>query len=340
MELRPKLRQASEKVFETTKSHLERIERERPIRRLAGAILLLLGFASSEAFVRIKIDQIDEKLKQRFKSEQNAKTVPAKLASAVLKVDKAPMGRTPQETARLDKAEVKRQELARTKEAIGRVNLSLTGYVDFLAHDIDKSHMAYAQTFKEFNPDRVPIKQDRTKHFIWHYTANPVPQGGSDIDLLIRGMANRTEGKDKNGKRLPDIHRCCAVNWAIGRDGVAYQLAPKDAKLRHDPPNDNLKTGVEVAALYQSDITTEQYESLAYLTLAITPPDVLQNAALFRSRVLGHGEDRTRWNAKHPGDRYDIKIDFNTEPSSWLRDKILDFVDVTPQLLTLPTSIK
>jgi hypothetical protein len=218
-----------------------------------------------------------------------------------------------------------------TAAAIRRMWLTPAGYRAFL-DGIDESVYDYAQQFIEFDPARVPIEQGRSQVFVWHFTTfyrnadgpSSTPVGDMSIRPFVQGLAER--GDESND------HVCCGVNWVIDRHGPAHQLAPVDAKLRHNPPYDSINTGVEVEAARQVDITTAQYESLAYLTIT-----VLQNQDLLGRRPLseiaeGHGEMRDAFLATHPDSQYDARDDFNAPESRLLRQVIDRFLKAHPDV--------
>jgi hypothetical protein len=218
-----------------------------------------------------------------------------------------------------------------TAAAISRMRLTPAGYRAFL-DAIDQSAFDYAQQFIEFDPARVPIEQGRSQVFVWHFTTfyrnadgpAAAPAGDMAVRPFVQGLAER--GDEDN----PPDHVCCGVNWVVDRHGPAHQLAPVNAKLRHNPPYDSINTGVEVEAARQVDITTDQYESLAYLTIT-----VLQNQDLLGRRPLseiakGHGEMRDAFLAAHPESHYDNRDDFNAPESRLLRQAIERFLKAHP----------
>jgi hypothetical protein len=255
-------------------------------------------------------------------------TAPAHVA-AKPKVIAAPAPRAPQ------RVQLKRAPATAdpaTAAAIRRMRLTPAGYRAFLDR-IDRSSFDYAQQFIEFDPDRVPIDQRASQVFVWHFTTfyrnadgpAATPMGDMAVRPFVQGMAER--GDDSS---TPD-HVCCGVNWVIDRHGPAHQLAPVNAKLRHNPPYDSINTGVEVEAARQVDITTDQYEALAYLTIS-----VLQNQHLLGrplSEVAkGHGEMRDSYLAAHPESQLDSRDDFNAPEAGLLRQTIQRFLRAHPDV--------
>ena len=219
-----------------------------------------------------------------------------------------------------------------TAEAIQRMQLTPAGYRAFI-NRIDQSDFDYAQQFIEFDPSRVPIEQRASQVFVWHFTTfyrnadgpAATPVGDMSVRPFIQGLAQRGD------EDSPPDHVCCGINWVVDRAGPAHQLAPVNAKLRHNPPYDSINTGVEVEAARQADITTSQYESLAYLTIS-----VLQNQKLLGRRPLseiakGHGEMRDAYLAANPGSQLDSRDDFNAPESRLLRQAIERFLRAHPE---------
>jgi hypothetical protein len=226
--------------------------------------------------------------------------------------------------------------------AIEAMQLTPEGYQQFLA-GIDPAWFDYAQGHANFNPARVSdpsyagdeaIAQNSTEFVTAHYTAsftNPdgpgqEPVGEMDVQRLIDFMANRG-------------NPCCAVNFLIDRNGHTYQLAPFQAKLRHNPPYDTKTVGFEVESAYQPR-NTAQYEAMSYLTIAI-----LQNEGLLSARPLtdifkGHGEMRDAYRHEHPGTGLDQRNDFDQPVMDVLRPKIDAFLQANPNIAELTTPLR
>lgn len=218
-----------------------------------------------------------------------------------------------------------------TTRAMGRMRLTAAGYRAW-ARSVDRSFLSYAQGFVEFDPARVPIEQGVSRVFVWHFTAfyrnaaGPSQQAVGDMAVppFIEGLAKRG---DESGD-----HVCCGVNWLIDRHGPAHQLAPVNAKLRHNPPYDSVNTGVEVEAARQVDITTAQYESLAYLTVAVLHEQKLLGRHRLSEIVKGHGEMRDAYLLAHPDSHLGSRDDFNAPEAGLLRQRIQAFLDGNPTL--------
>lgn len=219
--------------------------------------------------------------------------------------------------------------------AISAAKPTAEGYKAFLG-SVDQTYFDYAQNYREFNPRQNGIEQKASQFFTWHFTglysnandASSVPVGETNISRLVELMARR------------DGDKCCAVNWLIGRDGRIFQVAPANAKLRHNPPFDATTTGVEIEATGHSSINSVQIESAIYLTTA-----VLRYQGLLGNRPLaevakGHAETRSRWNAEHPNDKYDGKPDFDASVSAKLRQKMGEFLQAYPEALIKPSNLR
>jgi len=225
---------------------------------------------------------------------------------------------------------------AATALAMSRMQLSPEGYRAFLRH-IDRSDFDYAQEFIEFDPDRVPIRQGRSQVFVWHFTAfyrnadgpSSTPKGDMEMRPFIRGLAQRGD------EDSPADHVCCGVNWVIDRHGPAHQLAPLNAKLRHNPPYDSINTGVEIEAGRQSEITTTQYETTAYLTVAVLDAQRLLGRKPLSEIVKGHGEMRDAYREQHPDSHFGVRNDFDEPESRLLRQAIQGFLQAHPEVIQL-----
>lgn len=342
MEVRPQLKQAGEKVYEVAKGRLEEIERRRPINKILGSLIALSLVQASFVAVDKVGAELENDLRARFKSSgAKANSSPHNISSAVLMLDKAPMIETTSPTSKLSKIESKRADQERAREAVKQVKLTPQGYVNF-TKSINTSYLAYAQTFPEFNPNKVPIRQGKSKVFVWHYTTFYLnqnglakkPQGDMDVDRFVKSLARR--GDDNT----PPNRHCCGVNWLIDRHGTTHQLAPLNAKLRHNPPYDSVNTGVEIESVTQGDITTKQYESLGYLTaFALNGQGLLYKEPL-DDIAKGHGEMRDSWNKRNPYNTYDQRNDFDADISGLMRSKIQDLLDIMPKLSPTPSIIK
>lgn len=228
-----------------------------------------------------------------------------------------------------------------TVAAVDAMHLTVAGYRSFLKH-IDRTYYGDAQRFIEFDPHRVPISQGRSEIFIWHFTAfyrnadgpSQTPKGEMSLPPFIAGMALR--GDDSS----PPDHVCCGINWVIDRFGPAHQLAPVNAKLRHNPPYDSINTGVEVEAARQVDLTTAQYETTAYLTIAVLTQQHLLGRKPLSEIVKGHGEMRDAYLIEHPDSRYGTRDDFNEPESRLLRQVIQRFVHAHPVVLRLTPHLR
>jgi hypothetical protein len=215
--------------------------------------------------------------------------------------------------------------------ALHGVNLTPEGYGEF-RRAIDHSLVPFATRRPEFDGRRIHIPQGRSEMFVWHFTAmfvnhdgaSSVPEGDADVKRLILSMARRG---DTYGDRV-----CCGVNWFIARDGTVYRLAGLNAKLRHNPPFDSVMTGVEVEAATQRDITTTQYEQLAYLTLHVLQRQQLLGTAPLRRLARGHGEVRDAYLERNPNAPWDPRDDFDAPVSELLRDKIAAFLREHPEV--------
>jgi len=223
-----------------------------------------------------------------------------------------------------------------TAAAMAGMRLTPAGYRDFLRR-IDRSYFDYAQRFVEFDPDRVPIEQGPSRVFVWHFTAfyrnadgpSSTASGRMAIRPFIKGLAER--GDDDS----PADHVCCGVNWLIDRHGPTHQLAPLNAKLRHNPPYDSVNTGVEIEAARQADITTTQYESTAYLTIAVLDAQGLLGRKPLQDIVKGHGEMRDAYLEDHPHSHLGERGDFDAPESRLLRGVIEAFLKAHPEVVRL-----
>jgi hypothetical protein len=228
-----------------------------------------------------------------------------------------------------------------TAVAISGMRLSVAGYRDFL-RSIDRSSFDYAQQFVEFDPDRVPIRQGPSQVFVWHFTAfyrnadgpSSTPRGDMALRPFIQGLAQRGD------ESSPADHVCCGVNWVIDRHGPAHQLAPLNAKLRHNPPYDSINTGVEIEAARQGDITSAQYESAAYLTIAVLDAQRLLGRKPLSEIVKGHGEMRDVYLQQHRHSRFGERNDFDAPESRLLRQVIQAFLQAHPEVPRLQPGLR
>lgn len=217
---------------------------------------------------------------------------------------------------------------ARSEAAINAMDLTPDGYRNFLA-SIDQSFFEYAQQYGEYNPDISPIEQSQSEFFVWHFTAgyynadgsSEIAYGPMNVGLFIDGTAKRGGEVNQGG------NVCCGVNWLVDRSGHVFQLAPVNAKLRHNPPYDSVNTGVEIEAARQEDITIAQYEATSYLTIAVLNAQGLLSDKPLADVAVGHGEIRDSLRTEYPEEeRYGHRDDFDTPVSSLLRHKIAEFI--------------
>ena len=228
-----------------------------------------------------------------------------------------------------------------TAAAIRAMSLTPAGYREFLDR-IDLSTYDFAQQFIEFDPARVPIEQGPSEVFVWHFTTfyrnadgpGATPVGDMSVRPFVQGMAER--GDEDN----PPNHACCGVNWVIDRHGPAHQLAPVNAKLRHNPPYDSINTGVEIEAARQVDITTTQYESLAYLTIAVLDNQNLLGRKPLSEIAKGHGEMRDAYLQARPGSDLDSRDDFNAPESRLVRQAIERFLRAHPSVARMSPRLR
>lgn len=238
--------------------------------------------------------------------------------------------------------ETTRQELAPRPKVEGlnpiieanmnAMKLSPEGYKDFFKN-IDRSWMPYTQTKSVFNNDLIGkiaqlTQQKKQKSlipsddFLWHtfgYNPSTLPDGHVDVKAFVDFV---------DGRGAP----CCGMNWMIDSDKV-IQLAPADAKLWSNPPY--LMRSVEVRAVYEKDITTRQYELLAYLTIADLINQKLLDPRNPEIRGKGHDEMREAWNNEHPHEQYDDKIDFSSPTSQNFRLLLAEFVRDNPEIFEI-----
>ncbi|MBA3758442.1 N-acetylmuramoyl-L-alanine amidase [Candidatus Saccharibacteria bacterium] len=215
------------------------------------------------------------------------------------------------------------------KTAIEAMDLTVEGYQNFF-NTIDQSWFDYAQSYANFSPTNSGIAQNATEWVTAHFTASynnsdgtaDQPVGEMNVRQFIDLMGNR--GRP-----------CCGINFIIDRNGRVIQTAPYNAKLRHDPPGDGRSVGFEVEAAQEKQMTTEQYESAAYLTIAI-----LENEAILVNRPLnelfrGHGEMRDQYREQNPGTDLEQRNDFDAAIMEIYRPEITAFINNTPDLRAL-----
>ncbi|MBK5306333.1 MAG: hypothetical protein JJD92_06560 [Frankiaceae bacterium] len=228
-----------------------------------------------------------------------------------------------------------------TAAAMNAMRLTPAGYRAFLDR-IDQSSYDYAQQFIEFDPARVPIEQGPSEVFVWHFTTfyrnadgpAATPTGDMAVRPFVQGMARR--GDEDSSPN----HVCCGVNWVIDRHGPAHQLAPVNAKLRHNPPYDSINTGVEVEAARQVDITTSQYEGLAYLTVAVLDTQNLLGRKPLSEIAKGHGEMRDAYLDARPDSELDSRDDFNAPEARLLRQVIERFLRANPSVARMSPRLR
>lgn len=231
-------------------------------------------------------------------------------------------------------------QLSLAEKAVESMNLTPEGYASFM-ESINYTFFDFAQQYIEFNPTLVPISQNTSSVFVWHFTVLgfngdgvSIPADQTNVGEFIRFLATRYDESPRN------THLCCGVNWFIDRNGGVYQLAPLNAKLRHNPPFDEVNTGVEVEAANQDALTSAQYESLSYLSIAVLQNQTLLGNYPIDQIVKGHGEMRDTWNAEHPEARRDSRDDFDAPISQLLRQKIAIFLQTYPEVTSLTKPIR
>lgn len=260
-----------------------------------------------------------------------SKPTPPGLASKVK--NRSPVAAIKQRPASLKRAEVQPMS-DMTKNNLDNMDLSAERYQSFV-NTIDTSHLDFAQSYTTFNPDKVAIEQRRTEFFTLHYTAfysnfgkssKTEPVGDMDVRKLIDSMGSRG-------------NVCCGINWILARNGKVFQTAPVAAKLRHNPPFDSITTGVEVEASNQEAITSEQYETLSYLTIAVLKHQGLLDEELERV-VHGHGEDRDKYRQNNPESNWDVRNDFDSAVSKYFRSKVALFLNQNQDIKDINVLLK
>jgi len=221
-----------------------------------------------------------------------------------------------------------------TMEALNGMELTAEGYEKFF-ETIDMSWFDYAQSYSNFNPSRVPIAQNPTEWVTAHFTASysnsdgpsPEPVGEMDVKRLIDFMANRG-------------NPCCGVNFFIDRDGRAIQVAPYQAKLRHNPPYDDKTVGFEMEAAFQHQLTSAQLDTASYITIASLQLDGLLDPATLQQRFHGHGEDRDNFRDNHPDSKWDERNDCDAPIMDAWRQKMLEFIQKNPDIAQLTQQLR
>lgn len=230
---------------------------------------------------------------------------------------------------------------AASPEAIASLeamNLTVEGYQAFFSN-IDLSWFDYAQDYINFNPAFVSdpqyagehaihqgVTQWITPHFTASYTNSPeagtseVPVGEMRVDRLIDFLGT--------ARGVP----CCGVNFIIDRHGRVIQTAPYQAKLRHNPPYDGLTTGFEIEAMYERQLTTAQFESATYLTIAMLVNDGLMGTKPLVDGFRGHGETRDIHRSETGDRKWDIRNDFDKPIMDVWRAKIAEFLQLNPNV--------
>jgi hypothetical protein len=219
-----------------------------------------------------------------------------------------------------------------TAQHIEAINLTPEGYQQFF-QNLDMTWFGYTQGHNKFNPARVPIPQHRTQFVTAHFTAEYTNALGLDKSQPIGDM---------DVKRLVDWEAsrggpvCCAMNFIIDRNGHVFQLAPFNAKLRHNPPFDGITTGYEVEATWQNTVTPKQFEAATYLTLAMLVNEHLLGTKSIGDLFAGHGEVRDKLRAEHPEMRkWGIRNDFDEPVMQAWRTKVEAFIQANPNLAEL-----
>jgi hypothetical protein len=214
----------------------------------------------------------------------------------------------------------------RTKVAIDSMGLSIEGYKEFVATGVDSSTLDQAQQYANFNPSRTTTPQHATRFITAHFTASYINFDKSD--------KTRPIGSDVDINGLLDFegHRgnpCCGFNFFIDRNAHVYQFAPFTAKLRHNPPYDDITTGWEAEAYVQGDITAQQYEAAGYLSIMMWQADAGIRDQAFSSILHGHGHDRDKLRAEHPElrDKWEIRNDFDEPAKNYYVDHLQKFID-------------
>lgn len=220
----------------------------------------------------------------------------------------------------------------RVEEAIDAVSLTPEGYQQFL-DSINYRHQEYAQQFPEFNPNQNGVSQNpaETEYATWHFTVIDM-----EVPDLVRTVATR--GDDSS---TPD-HTCCGFNNVIDNDPnqTFYQLAPWEAHLSHNPPDDNKQVGTEVMAATQADITTIQYEKLSYWTIAVAKMKGWLGNRAIADYARGHGEERDKFKANHPESKLGSRDDFDGEVAERLRQEITEDLTAHPEIMDIEPALR
>jgi flagellum-specific peptidoglycan hydrolase FlgJ len=205
-----------------------------------------------------------------------------------------------------------------TLERIQNINLTLEGYENFI-RSIDRSFMDFANTKPAFTESNGLDQSKQFEFVTLHYTTLYLNKNGDqkdkngevDVERLIKSMDNQAGDG------------CCGVQAFIDRNGAIYQLTPLDVRTMHNPPFSTVSTGVEIEAIDQQDITTEQYESAAYFSIMVLGYENKLDQNL-SDTILGHAEIREIQREEDP--TLDARSDFPKEESKAIRDKIDKFL--------------
>lgn len=234
-----------------------------------------------------------------------------------------------------------------TLASLDGMQLTLEGYQAFFT-GIDYTWYDYTQSLIDFSPLLVSnpqyagkdaIPQNATEWITAHFTA-----GYTNFNEI--GAAPVPTGLEMDLKRLIDFsefqrgHPCCGFNFVIDRNGRVFQLAPFNAKLRHNPPYDGRTTGFEIEAAVQEQITAKQYEQTSYLVMAMLANEGRLDPDGLAQYFHGHGEDRTKLRAADPHTTWDVRSDFNEPVMNIWREYLANFIRSNSNIATISQQLR
>jgi len=201
-----------------------------------------------------------------------------------------------------------------TEGAIEAVTLTPGGYESF-KNSINTSFMDQAAAYDSYNPATNDIPQEASELFIWHFTTLYYNGGGNSTGEPIGDTADVLHFLSSTA------NSGVGIQWFIDRTGHTYQLTDPTTRTANIPPHSSVSTGVEIESDTQANITTEQYESAAYLAAYnIMALDLLSGDKSLDEVLYGHAEIRAIDRLTDPS--LAGRSDFPAGESSLLRQKV------------------
>lgn len=317
------------KLAELAKQSHERLQQNRPIKKI-GAAAVALFVSSTIALASPRSTESPNSITnsaQAIASEIEVlePTTPPEVSEVVT---------TPEVVAHIEWPNIEGIE-PEVEKNLKAVVLNREGYSSFLSN-LNVAYIPYAQQYREFHHQpkfnrELPLP---SVHVLNHYTAENYNQvNGESVKGFIDSVAKRY-----GVLGLDSEEQCCATGLYIDVNSRSYLLTPISNRVKSNPPHDHLAMPVDVEAVNQNSVTTDQYTQLIYANLFLLSASGLKDTVPFEQTVIGHAEDRAQLLNEHSDLRgiYPVKIDFKKPEMTLQRYIMSEFIKANPDIWDIP----